>query len=63
MKFTLTFKTPDVTDQFPYAEEPKDSKDVFDECNNCVRPYLKFNEYLSVEFDTDTGTATVLKIK
>lgn len=52
MKFTLGFKTPDVTDELD-AEELDAGKALLDK-------YLEYGEYIYVEFDTEAGKVTVL---
>ena len=50
MKFRLTFKTPDVLDQLPENLGPT--------CIGVARivdKYLKYEEYITVEGDTETG--------
>lgn len=69
MKFTLTFKTPDVFDQIDFGEPDKHSIDEEEWDEYWIRKqaiekvcmkFLKYNEYVSIEFDTDAMTATVL---
>ena len=64
MKFTLTFKTPDLIDQVQSEdgenytwlaeEEQKPIEAIF-------KKFIKYGEYCSIKFDTDTMTATVLE--
>lgn len=56
MKFILMFKTPDVLDQLDAVPE-----DVGVEIARTVARYVKYGEYIRVEFDTETQTATVLE--
>lgn len=55
MKFTVTFKTPDATH---YAMEniPEDQQD---EAEALLKKFVKYDEYVNIEFDTEAGTATV----
>jgi len=53
MKINLTFKTPDVEDQLE-AEELAEAQPLLNE-------YLEYNEYLTVEFDTETKTCIGVK--
>ena len=59
MKIRLNFKTPDVTD---YALENL-SEDEQCSAGAVIGKYVEYGEYLSVELDTVTGTATVIPIK
>ena len=59
MKFQLTFKTPDVLDQLGEVLEENER----DEAAVTAKKYLRYGEYLSVEFDTETQDATVIMEK
>ena len=59
MRFTLYFKTPDVLDQL--HDRYKDEE--FEEMKNFVRKFIKYEECATVEFDTEKGTATLLKVR
>jgi hypothetical protein len=59
MKFHLTFKTPDVLDQLTHDHET----DAQEKARMFALKFLKYEEYLTVEFDTDEKTATVLEVK
>jgi len=52
MKVKLTFKSPDVMEQVD--EEVQDSP-VFEK-------FIKYSEYIYVEFDTENNTAVVLPV-
>ena len=54
MKFQLTFKTPDVLDQI-------DGPGKSSVCIKTAKKFIEYDEYINIEFDTDTGTAVVLK--
>lgn len=54
MKFKLSFKTPDVKDQLDEYEEGSWLKDVVDQ-------WVEYGESVTIEFDTEAGTATVIK--
>lgn len=56
MKFTLSFKTPDVIDQ---ALEDIDEEDQREDIKRVADKFLQYGEYLRVEFDTEAQTATV----
>lgn len=85
MKFTVTFKTPDVLDQVesenmqPCAEHLAKDEWGDEDCNSCVEAeereqdkrdlmkacaekFVKWGEYVTIEFDTDANTATVVKL-
>lgn len=51
MKFSLTFKTPDVTDQL--------NEEQLEEAQPLLDKFLTHGEYVEIEFDTELGTATV----
>jgi len=54
MKFSLTFKTPDVTDQVDVpAGQKKEAIEDF------LRKWLEYGEYVTLDFDTELGTAVV----
>jgi len=53
MKFSLSFKTPDVTDQIEGSEDEIESAREF------LERWLEYNEYVTIDFDTKKGTATV----
>ena len=56
MKFTLSFKNPDVFDQLHWDdEEARERAKAF------TAKYVKYGEYIAVEFDTEAETATVLR--
>ena len=77
MKFTVTFKSPDgVSDSIRRAANESvecpsvvhddctceyDIEEVEDKLKAFIGPWVEFGEYLDVEFDTEAGTATVLK--
>ena len=60
MKFTVSFKTPDAT---AYALADIEEDDARQVAQAVVDKYVRYNEYISVEFDTELGTATVLKAR
>lgn len=58
MKFRMWIKA---TDCFHYATEDM-TEEQRAEAKACAYQYLKYGEEMEVEFDTEKGTATVLKI-
>lgn len=60
MKFLVTMKDPDHTtqneagDTLPYSDKSADK---------IKSKFMEYDEYLTVEFDTETGTARVLTAK
>ena len=75
MKIQVTFKDPDVAhdaveDEFkpPYEVEGLTDKDEIAEvieirknkAHDFVQSFLKYGEYITVEFDTEAKTATVV---
>lgn len=54
MKFSLQFKTPNVIDQLAM------NKDDLNKAKELVENFVKWDEYATLEFDTDTKTCVVL---
>ena len=61
MKFTVTFKTPDVTSD-ALAEYSLADGDEWtqDEMMQVMEKWIKWGENITIEFDTVTGTAEVM---
>ncbi len=59
MKFILTFKTPNVLDQIKEIIEDTTNNEI-DEINKILDTYLRYSEYLDVEFDTATDKVKVI---
>lgn len=57
MKFTLMFKTPDVLEQL--KEDVQSSE--LEIAEKLASKFLKYDELIEVEFDTEKQTATVVK--
>lgn len=57
MKITLVFKTPDVLDQIYDL-----SDDERNEARYLIENFVKYGEYIHVEFDTASQTAVVLPL-
>ena len=68
MKFTLTFKTPDVLNQATNdllreeIDSFNDEETDFDKVMKTAKKFLVYDECISIEFDTDTQTAKVLEV-
>lgn len=75
MKFTVTFKDPDVVhDAIERAikaslepQEGLDDEEVeaiveqrMEEIEDSIKKWVKYSEYVTIQFDTDAGTAAVL---
>ena len=73
MKFKVTFKTPDaVTDAVKEAAEQEVSEivdaeersiqqsELAEQLSDFASTWVKYEEYITVEFDTEKGTATVV---
>lgn len=58
MKFTLTFKMPDVLNQLTHDFETEKQ----DEAKAFAEKYVKYGEYISVEFDTENKTAVAKEL-
>jgi len=59
MKFVVTFKDPDSL----YDEIDDNTNDKVEAANAkkyCVAKWFKYGEYVSIEIDTEEGTARVL---
>jgi hypothetical protein len=59
MKFQVTFKSPDsVSDAIDDVIEasPETSRE---DLKKFVEPWIEWGEYVTIEFDTDEGTAVV----
>lgn len=57
MKFRVTFKTPDAV-QYALEELPADAD--FESAQKVLDKFVEYNEYVRIEFDTETQTATVV---
>ncbi|MHA2279672.1 MAG: hypothetical protein ACXAC5_02095 [Promethearchaeota archaeon] len=55
MKFGLFFKTPDVLDHI--REDDSMTEDQRDEAEAFANNFLDYGENITVEFDTEAGTA------
>lgn len=64
MKLRLTFKTPDVIDQFLDNLILEDDG-VWNKENikDKLSKWIKYGEYITIEFDIDNQTATVIENK
>jgi hypothetical protein len=60
MKFRVTFKTPDALVNAVEAEVERHSN-LYAEAMDCAAKWMKYEEYITIEFDTETGTATVVE--
>ena len=60
MKFRVTFKTPDAV-QYALEELPADAD--WESAQKVIDKFVEYNEYVRIEFDTKTQTATVLTAK
>jgi uncharacterized protein YerC len=58
MKVRVTFKTPGVLDDVVSNQ----SEEAIDEALEFVKKYVKYEEYVTIEFDTEAKTATVLPV-
>lgn len=59
MKILLGFKTPDVVD-YAMEDVPEDERDNVKEV---IEKFVEYGEDLTVEIDTETGTAEVLPVR
>lgn len=67
MKFTVTFKTPDAA----YYEvksivenEPDEDKqlELKESLHDFLEKFIKYGEVITIQFDTEAGTATVVPV-
>jgi hypothetical protein len=56
MKFRLTFKTPDAHLQLSEIMD----QDKYNNCLWLMQSYVRYNEYVTLEFDTETHSVKVL---
>jgi hypothetical protein len=68
MKFTLTFKTPYATDAIDNQLDAEHNDGERREAlkasmTHLAHKFVKYDEYVTIEFDTETQTATVLPVR
>lgn len=56
-KLRVTFKSPDAVDM---ALQQIQDEEKRDEAENVIRNYVQYGEYVTIEFDIETGEATVV---
>ncbi len=59
MQFRLTFKTPDVTER---AFSDDMTEDEREQVEAVLNKFIKWGECVTIEFDTETKTAEVVKL-
>lgn len=57
MKFNISFKTPDAAH---YALQDIDDEHK-DKAEEIIGKFVRYGEYVDIEFDTETGEAKVLR--
>jgi hypothetical protein len=55
MKIRLTFKTPDVLEHL--------SDEDNEQCRAVIGKFIKYEEYVTIELDSENGSATVVPVK
>ena len=60
MIFTLTFKTNDVLDQLCYSEDKLNDDPELYKAMEFAKKYVKYGEYIHIEFDSEKETVKVL---
>lgn len=60
MKFTLTFKHPDVLDQID--EQTNGDEVEIARARKLARTFVEYDEYVYIDVDTNKGTATVRRV-
>lgn len=69
MKLRVTMKSPDaLTDairdairQYHGEADDGEREQIFDEAYEAASPWFQYGEYLTVEIDTDTGSAHIIR--
>jgi len=56
MVYTLTFKMPDVLDQIDEQVDNEEDREI---AKVVARKFVSYDEYATIEIDTETGTAAV----
>lgn len=59
MKFQVTFKTPDAVSE---ALSDLDDQTIIDRLEDFASQWVKYGEYVTLEFDSVKGTCRVLEI-
>jgi hypothetical protein len=59
MKLHITFKTPDAVD---YAVD-EHGQEFKEEIKKTTNKFVRYGELVTIEFDTETQTATVLPVR
>lgn len=64
MKFNITFKTPDLDMQFEdnMYETDDGYRYLKEEVKKALDKFIKYDEIITVEFDTETKTVKVLEV-
>ena len=64
MKFAVTFKTPGILDGTPASSTEDEEKwEDYNAARTVVDKFIKYEEYITIEFDTETCTAKVVPLK
>ena len=62
MKIQVTFKTPDAVDYAVInALENEPNADSVEDIKDIISNWVKYDEYVTIEFDTENFTATVCR--
>ncbi len=62
MKLQVSFKTPDAA-YYPLKEFKQDHcLEEFDKMENLIQKFVKYDEYVTIEFDTQSQTAKVIQL-
>jgi len=62
LKFTMTFKTPDVVDRVLSDIKITAREELYEKAEQLVQQYVENGEYITVEFDTGKGACSVVKV-
>lgn len=62
MKLQINFKTPDAT-YYPLKEFKQDhTPEELESMENLIKRFVKYDEYVKIEFDTQSQTAKVIQL-
>jgi uncharacterized protein (UPF0332 family) len=67
MKIRITFKSPDgvyeaFKEHFPESNQCEEDSNEEEQARDFIDKYVRYSEYITVEFDTVAKTATVLEV-
>jgi hypothetical protein len=69
VKFRLTFKTPNATDAIvdqldaEYNDDSEEKQEMKEAMEDVAEKFVEYDEYVTIEFDTDGQSATVVPLR